>query len=200
MTAYHDYYDDFPGRCIELLKHFEPEAKERGKEKGQGGEVTLLLMAASSAFPIPYEQMLRNPQSNFNKERNKKWSNSLLSEGMEEWLLGFIEAKDFGDEPNSWPSATVRVGEKNVSEVLAVIRNALAHGNLFADGNPSTEDSQIRSLRLYSEKRESEKCERCRQPVYSVTGYKYLDIPVCGFKQFLSNWVTLLPTLNKETP
>lgn len=208
MTAYHNYYCDFPGRCIDILKHFEPEAKERGKEEGQGGEVTLLLMAASSAFLIPYERMQSNHPSSdseqrslsFNEALNTKWRRSLLSrdtEDTEKWRYGFTEA--FNGGPTSWPSTDESVGKKDVSEVLAIIRNALAHGNLFADGDPSTRDSQIQSLRLYSKKRENQRYENCNQSVGSVTGYKYLDIPVCGFKQFLSNWVGLLPTLNKET-
>ena len=206
MTAYHDYYDDFPGRCIELLKHFEPEAKERGKEKGQGGEVTLLLMAASSAFLIPYERMQSNHpssdsekrSSSFNEALNTRWCKSLLSGDVGEWLYGFT--KVLGSKPASWPPPNESAGEKDVSEVLAIIRNALAHGNLFADGDPLTGDSQIQSLRLYSEKRENQRCENCNQSVGSVTGYKYLDIPVCGFKKFLSNWINLRPTRNEETP
>ena len=205
MTAYHNYYCDFPGRCIDILKHFEPEAKERGKEEGQGGEVTLLLMAASSAFLIPYERMQSNHPSSDSEKRsssfdaalNTRWCKSLLSRDIGEWLYGSTKALDI--EPASWPSPDESAGEKNVSEVLAIIRNALAHGNLFADGDPLTGDSQIQSLRLYSKKRENQRCENCNQSVGSVTGYKYLDIPVCGFKQFLFNWVGLLPTLNKET-
>ena len=49
MTAYRDYIVDLPGRCIDILEHFESDAKTQDRE------MTLLLMAASSAFLIPRE-------------------------------------------------------------------------------------------------------------------------------------------------
>ncbi len=196
MTAYRDYIVDLPGRCIDILEHFESDAKTQDRE------VTLLLMAASSAFLIPRERtQSRHPDSDsaffeeellgFKKEElNTTWSKSLLFRDTGEWLSGFT--KHFGNGPSSWESPTISVRKKDVSEVLAIIRNALAHGNLFTDGNPSTGDPPIQSLRLYSEKRKKKKCETCEQPVGPVSGYKYLDIPVNGFRQFLLNWYNLL--------
>ena len=97
--------------------------------------------------------------------------------------------------PSSWRARWHRnAGERNVSEVLAIIRHALAHGNLYTQGDP------IELLRLYSRKYERETCEKCGKPVSPLIGYRYLDIPVCGFKQFLFNWLELLrhPITNRR--
>ena len=84
MTAYRDYIVDLPGRCIDILEHFESDAKTQDRE------MTLLLMAASSAFLIPRERtQSRHPDSDsaffeeellgFKKEElNTTWSKSLL--------------------------------------------------------------------------------------------------------------------------
>ena len=54
--------------------------------------------------------------------------------------------------------------------MLRIIRNALAHGNLHTDGNP-TDGNHIHLLRLHSE--EHHECYWNK-----VIGYKYPDIPV----------------------
>lgn len=194
MTAYRDYIVDFPGRCLDILKHIEPHAKKRDRE------VTLMLMVASSAFLIPRERLEKaHPSqdsvrfgktlSRFKEALNARWSKSSLPKDVSEWLYGLIN--NFGNGPDAWPAPEAKVGEKNVLEVLAIIRNALAHGNLFTEGNP------IHTLVFYSEKREKrEKCEKCEQNVFVVTGYKFLKVPIADFKQFLFNWFDLLDTID----
>ena len=68
--------------------------------------------------------------------------------------------------------------------MLRIIRNALAHGNLHTDGNP-TDGNHIHLLRLHSE--EHHECYWNK-----VIGYKYPDIPVSNFRQFLLDWLNLL--------
>lgn len=193
MTAYRDYIVDFPGRCLDILKHFEPYAKKRNRE------VTLILMAASSAFLIPRERLVRaHPSrdsvrfgrtlSRFNKELDAKWGESSLSKDVSEWRYGVT--KDLDNGPDAWPAPDAKASEKNVSEVLAIIRNALAHGNLFTEGN------SIHTVVFYSEKREKHgKCEKCKQDVSGRISYKFLKVPVAGFRQFLFNWFDLLDTI-----
>ena len=188
MTQYHDYIIDLPGRCLDIFEYFEPEAKKQDKE------VTLLLMAATSAFVIPLERIKskelysdsKEVFPSFDEELKKKWSESPLSRCPEEWPLGFTEDWDGG--PNSWPPPTTGVGNEDVSEVLRIIRNALAHGNLHTDGNLA-DGNYIHLLRLHSE-------EHHEYYWNKVIGYKYLDIPVSDFRQFLFNWLALLDKFN----
>ena len=189
MAQYENYLDDLAERCICILQDFWPEAEKQKKE------VTLLLMVATSAFVIPRERTLsghsdsdaaffeEDLSGSKKRELDTTWSKSSLFKDTGAWKYEFT--KEFGEGPSSWPAADMNAEKKNVSEVLAIIRNALAHGNLYTVGDP------IRFLRLYSGKREK-KCEKCKQPVGPPSGYRYLDIPVCGFKQFLFNWLDLL--------
>jgi hypothetical protein len=49
MSEYKDFVRDFPLRCHDLLKKFEPGAKLRDRE------VMLLLAVASAGLVVPYE-------------------------------------------------------------------------------------------------------------------------------------------------
>ena len=190
MAQYENYRDKLAGRCLGILESFEQEAEKQKKE------VTLLLMVATSAFVITRGRTLHDhPGSDsafFEEdlsgskkgELNTTWGKSSLSKDTGGWKYGFT--KEFGKEASCWPSADMNAEENNVSEVLAIIRNALAHGNLY------TVDDPIQFLRLYSKKPGKETCEKCERPVGPPIGYRYLDIPVRGFKQFLSNWLKLL--------
>lgn len=153
-------------------------------------------MVASSAFLIPRERLEKaHPSqdsvrfgktlSRFNKELKVRWGESSLSKDVSEWGYGFTE--DPGNGPDAWPAPDAKASEKSVSEVLAIIRNALAPGNLFTEGN------SIHTLMFYSEKRERRgKCEKCKQNVSDMIGYKFLKVPVADFRQFLFNWFDLL--------
>lgn len=184
MSAFHDYIVDFPKRGLDILKHFEPHAKRMDRE------VTLMLMVASSSFLVPRERLeIPHPSQDstrfakFRKELNKRWDESPLFKNLSEWLHGTV--KNFGNGPDAWPTPTEKVCEKNVEHILGIIRNALAHGNLFTEGSP------IHTLTFYSAKRKMLK--NCQ---YEVIGYRFLKIPVDDFKQFLLNWFDLLNTID----
>lgn len=194
MTAYRDYIVDFPKRCLNILDHFEPQAKKRDQE------VTLMLMVASSAFLIPQERLNKDHPSQdlvqfektlprFMKELKTKWGKSSLSRNVAEWQYGFTD--DIGNGPDAWPAPNAKASEKDVSEVLGIIRNALAHGNLFTEGN------SIDTVTFYSKKYETrKKCKECQQDVSDMIGYKFLKIPTASFRQFLYNWFALLGTID----
>ena len=191
---YHDYISDLSGRCLGIFESFEQAAKEQKKE------VTLLLMAATSAFVIPLERIRskdlysdsKEIAPSFDEELKKKWNDSPLFKGIEEWPLGYVKKSDWDEGPHSWSPPTTRVGDRDVEEVLSIIRNALAHGNLHTGGNLTAGD-HIDLLRLHSEKRNHKK---------KVIGWRYLDICVSDFRQFLFNWIALLRTfeIQPESP
>lgn len=86
------------------------------------------------------------------------------------WLHGQVDG--FGDGPDAWVGAATAVGDRPVRCILAVIRNAVAHGNFYTKGNP------IDQLVLYAEERRNQR----------VIGYEYLVIPVAAFRRFLFAW------------
>lgn len=183
MSAFRDFIIDFPSRCLDVLMKFEPEAKLRDRE------VTLLLMAASSAFVVPYERLshyhpiqdykvFKAVDDNINKMLGKPFKKSAFApDNPNSWLHGGID--DFGSGPDSWPTGKP-VDKEPLSYVLAIIRNALGHGNLYTEGNP------IKLLLFFSEKREKVGDN------YVLLGYKFLKVPVKEFRQLLFRWVSEL--------
>lgn len=188
MSAYRDYIIDFPSRCLNILNNYEPDARNNDLE------VTLMLMAATSAFVIPMERLdkkhlsqdfikLREHISKYHKELGKHWDKSSLSKDMNGWRYGLT--KNFGNGPDGCHTFD-DVNERTVSEILSIIRNALAHGNLYTKGNP------IKYLVFYSEKR-GELLSNCE---YEILGYRHLHVPVSNLRQFLLNWFDLLDSMN----
>lgn len=57
VSSYRDFVLDLPKRSIALLNELSPAAAD------QGHEVTLLLMAASTAFVVPRERLRDNHPS-----------------------------------------------------------------------------------------------------------------------------------------
>jgi len=184
MSAYRDFITDFPDRCLDLLKSFEFEARMRDRE------VTLLLMTAATAFVITLERLgvLGKKHSTGDNEkfkevasRLKNMASVLLSKSIfapehpENWLYG--KPDQFNGGPDSWNDFKSFADEDHcVSCILSTIRNALAHGNLYTEGNP------IRSLVFWSERYEDE----------LMVGYKFIKVPVEDFRSFLVSWVEFL--------
>lgn len=182
MSAYKDFVFDLPERSLFLLRKLEPSGKTLGFE------ATLLIMVASTGFIVPMERL--DPTHPAGDSERFKATSSALQKVMASpfigspffandhapWQHGQVDT--FGDGPDSWSGASVLPNQKPVSYVLAIIRNALAHGNLFTRGDP------IRDLVLFSEKRDGERC----------LGYKYLVVPVPEFRRFLISWFTYVRT------
>jgi hypothetical protein len=189
MSAYSDFIVDFPTRCLELLQYFEPQAKARDRE------VTLLLMAASSAFIIPYERLNKlHPTRDFIEFKTISESiNNILGTPFKNsnfspirpnnWKFGTFH--EFGNGPDSW-QITEPAEEKPLSYILGIIRNSLAHGNLYTSGNP------ISFLIFFCENRKYIE----DKPIFD--GYKCLKVPVHGFREFLLWWFESL--LNLKVP
>lgn len=165
-----------------LLRNLEPFAKARGVE------VTLLIMAASTTFIVPKERLNQSHPSG-DSERFKATSSDLqrvmrspfvgspfFANDHAPWQHGQVDT--FGDGPDSWRDARDLPDQKPVDYVLSIIRNALAHGNIFTRGDP------IRDLVFFSEKKI---CNRC-------VGYKYLVVPVPAFREFLMSWFRYIQT------
>ncbi len=179
VSSYRDFVLDLPQRSIALLNDLLPRAT------AQGREVTLLLMAASTAFVVPLERLnSRHPSqdakrfseiaNSFAKSMSIPFATSpFFPKGNGAWLHGRVS--DFGEGPDAWIGDATALGNMPASYVFAVIRNALAHGNLYTKGDP------IDELVLYAEVREGPDRDR-------VGGYKYLVIPVATFQSFLLAW------------
>lgn len=193
MTAYKNFVEDFPHRCRDILKLAGKPAVLRGRE------VTLALIVASAGLVIPYERLkpdggeIDHPSGD-----NKKFSaaannlRTLLAEyflssavwGMpaSTWHSGKL--KSVTGDPDSWEGLRNRQPvkeDKTVGSVLRVIRNALAHGNIFTFNNP------IEAI-IFINANTNDKKE--------VRDYTFVFVAPADFLLFLEKWFDFLDELH----
>jgi hypothetical protein len=199
MTIYTDFIKDFPARCGEVLGLAYDSAKDNDRE------VTLLIMTATAAFLLPFERlrggMLVEHQAR-DRERFPKLAKHLDS------ALGkhFLKSPFYDAHSGPWSMGTARSmnpafdlvlaplpSKTAAGEILALIRNALAHGNLWT--RPNGNGSQIDGLVFWSEDKK-------------IPGqYKYVCTSPNGFHGLLVKWLGFLKlpgdiasTLNDASP
>lgn len=188
MSAYKNFINDFPRRCREVLDFSEKFAHLKQLE------VTLTLIVASSGFVIPFERLdskhpsrdnetYSNAACALNKILDQPFKDSpLWSDSFSSWTGGKL--KSINGDPDSWEDLGRRkpfLPEKKVSTVLKVIRNALAHGNIFTFNNP------IEALIFI-------RCSYDNDKV--VNGYSFIYVEPKQFKEFLKLWFDFLETLD----
>jgi len=193
MSEYTNFVRDFPARCREVLKMAEGPARLRGRE------VTLLLMAAASAFIVPFERLKpdeephASPHPSGDRERfpemaeavsnllNKPFLASELwqNQNAESWRVG--ELASIAGTPDDWPAlknAKPVSSQKKVRSLLKIIRNALAHGNLFTKGG-----SPVSEVIFVSTQRDKDG---------NILGYSFLQVSPSDFQQLLIRWIDFL--------
>lgn len=195
MSNFTDFVSDFPARCSDLLSTHEMEAVLQGRE------VTLMLALAASGFNIPFERLrptaTEDPvhpsgdRSKFPQARARLDAllgddsffigSSLWGEGPKSWLAGKVQGST--DDPDSWPNLAFKpkrmTDKKTVKAVLSIIRNALAHGNIYTRGS----DSAIEQLVFIS------------RPI-GAREYNFIAVSPHDFRAFLFRWFDYLKTLH----
>jgi hypothetical protein len=192
MTAYKNFIDDFPRRCREILKLAGKPACVRGRE------VTLSLMVASAGFVVPYERLKPDGPTVHPSGDNMKFSAAadqlkkllevpFLSSGVWDapvstWHYGKL--KSVAGDPDSWEGLRNRQPvpqSKTVKNVLRVIRNALAHGNIFTFKSP------IEAI-IFIQTNSNNEGE--------VRDYTFVFVAPADFHLFLEKWFDFLEQLN----
>ena len=141
MTVYSPFYKDFPSRCLSLLNKYYDHAQMNNME------VTLMVSIASSGFVIPFERINHEI---YKKKKTHPYSEyldivdkSFVSEFSDnkglnsDWSIS-VNVTPRWDNINGWKgiSPYSKMEEKyTVSEILCVLRNALAHGSIFVEGD-----------------------------------------------------------------
>jgi len=178
MSTYRDFIRDFPARCLDVLEYFHPSAQIRDRE------VTLLIMAATTAFIIPKERLSQTHLSKDYLEyvelgKDVSWGRPFLSYNLcaspNLWLYGYTQ--NVQSAPDDWEKFQP-ISNQCGSEILSILRNALAHGNIYTEGRP------ISSLLFWSNI-----MDKSRE---NVIGHKYIKVPVQEFYEFIKRWVAFL--------
>jgi hypothetical protein len=187
MTVYNDFIYDLSARCGEVLKFAYDLAKANDRE------VTLLVMTATAAFLVPFERLRggmtiehqggdrkRFPElaRHLDSALGRPFLDSPFHDGdSSSWSIGKVPRMDqeaFLD-PEPLPRTTP------AGQVFGIIRNALAHGNLWT--GPPRIGSQIEGLVLWSDDRDKNNV---------VVGYKYIYVSPNDFRSFLHKWFIFL--------
>lgn len=201
MSDYKVFIKDFPERCEKLLKRIEID------NIFDDLTVTGLLTVASAAINIPYERLLApsqyrssHPSGDYkNFVEAAQQFNQLLKSNFvgsrlytinitENWRLAKQESVT--GTPDAWDRPFEKISNRmEISFVLTIIRNALAHGNIFTKAE-ETPRRKIQEIILVSEQREYDKNGK---PM--VKYYNCISVTPTIFKQFLNEWFAFIKTL-----
>ncbi len=192
MTAYANFVSDFPGRCRDVLHLYDSSSQKNGYD------VTFLLSIATTGVCVPYDR-LRPPSPVFGPhpsgDRDRfscaaqkfedlcgiSFLQSPLSSPLtNSWKFGSLSSTK-GD-PDSWKelqNATSVSEKETCRDLLTVIRNALAHGNIFIRDDPISE------LVLISQ----------TKPKKNTPPYRFLIVTPPSLRDFLNRWLDFLSEL-----
>ncbi|MBV8737793.1 MAG: hypothetical protein JO007_11155 [Alphaproteobacteria bacterium] len=182
MTDYCDFIRDFPARCGEVLDLCYGQAKAANRE------VTLLIMTAAAAF-VPFERLRSGPEHHPSRDRQRfpkeaqrlddalgrPFLNSLFhDDGSASWSMGTMP---YPKLPIEFKSIT---GQTPANQVFAIVRNSLAHGNLWTISDTG---SQIEAIIFWAKDQNRER---------RLIGYKYVRTSPKDFHKFLVKWFAFL--------
>lgn len=191
MSNYSNFIQDFPGRCLKILKQHFIGAKQNDLE------VTLLLTIASSGLIVPFERLktgttkrpTQHPLGDVQRYSdaslrldallNDEFLGSELHQGENSgsWEIG--KSLDISGEPDTWDWKKFEpITKKEKTEsILKILRNALAHGNIVTRGHDQVEQLVFLSMSAYN------RPER---------GFDCIRVQPSEFKDFVSNWLQFL--------
>jgi hypothetical protein len=203
---------EYPLRCLELLNMLEPQARRAHLV----GSFSLLVGAA--AFVIPYERLQRRHPlklaesegglsaslARFDSKKSDLFLTATAWRGVPlgEWrfsrIMKFPEyTSRWEDEDGSHPMSTDAknsIETRRVGEVLRVLRNALAHGNVvyLDESGFETRGKHVQSLGFLSRYEESAESRAVSET------YRLVVTTEENFLQFLKVWVVWLATFKEE--
>jgi hypothetical protein len=196
MTQFTDFIHEFPARCHDVLELFSGPAQAKDRE------VTLLVMTAAAAFVIAFERLRPGMAAEHPSADRRTYPQ--LAEQLDDALgQSFLGSPFLDDGPASWCAGKMDnaeaymvgeplTGQIRTGQVLATIRNALAHGNLHTLGGPlgatpetgslteGTARPQIEALRFFANDRRR------------GSGYIYVLVSPTDFHSFLVRWCLFL--------
>lgn len=144
MSAYKDFVRDFPSRCLDIMRLFANAAREHDRE------VTLLLAMATPSVILPFERLHKDAhpskdQTRFSDaklmldcELKRPCKDSRVFAGLSSGEWRYKKLHSLQGDPDAWNLKTdcKPISEKQLGTIIGIIRNALAHGNIWTTGKP----------------------------------------------------------------
>lgn len=201
MTDYRDIYCDLPSRVHEVWQRTQAAEANASEDRS----VTAMLMAAAAGLAMPFENLKDVGVGNgekwkdhpaFQTSDQSKYTKALKAcdlflkqaigtcPGLQNAiLLHCRELKNIRDAAESGQGdASFNVAKHKVRFALKILRNALAHNNIFGVRD---DQGQIEKLTFFSQ---SNWCSSCNR----TDGWDVLAMPVASFEAFLLDWFKLL--------
>lgn len=191
MTAYRDWFSDFPNRTLDVLQDLK---QVKNGNLWRKRSVTILLMTACSGFVIPFERLDRNRADDLGQDIPNEakgiraklkfehpFIESIFVTSVEHWLEGHVPSIE--GAVDSWLDVkqTRPLAEKWLTkDILCRLRNALAHGTVWT--SPANLDQEIRKL-VFVERHD---------PGKPGSGFDFIILPIHEFEHFLKIWLEQL--------
>lgn len=220
MSDYETFFQDFPNRCFDLLDPLMSVAKQKGRE------VTFTLAMATSAFVVPFERLNSEPGQHlandavryteakevFRKTLQMRFFEFYPDGKYKSWKLMDavpIDTDAFSSDPlGYWESLGDQrqdLDNFDTRRILKILRNALAHGNIFTLPKDRRVNKEIKTLVFVSNVtcykkavRLDEDKKRCKCMV-STGKYDVIMVSPADFLQFLKAWVNFVKSLPTTT-
>lgn len=154
-------------------------------------EVTLLLNIASSGLIVPYARLSEDAHPSCDAIRFQEAKDNLSQileapfQGSQlhpdaksrSWRFGTFE--NVCGDPDAWDWDEVKpiTEDETAERIVRVLRNALAHGNVFTKGNPNIETLVFLSRKKHNRPED---------------GYNCVAVSPVDFKAFLLRWLDAL--------
>ena len=198
------FVTEYPSRCMKLLELMEPIARE----KELLGSFSLIV--ATSVFLIPYERM--QPRHPFNRD-DKRLYRELRRIERRRFLRAdfwpeeqaypwhFSRVMNDVNSTQGWqdeqglhpmaPDAANTIARRTVNDVLRVVRNALAHGNVvyLDEHGVEKKGTQVQYLGFLS------RYEETKDEQENAETYRLVVTTEEGFLSFVGAWAQWLAAL-----
>ena len=200
------FVTEYPARCLKLLAALEPKANELDLVG------TFAILLATSMLTVPFER-LRGKHPLFNDPGGlagaldgmlkKRWCEAAVCADASPAQWRFSRIMGDPNEVGGWrdeagrPSMSVEantIGTRTAMDVVRVLRNALAHGNIVyldADGREMP-GARVAFLGFLSRYEESEE-QRAQDETYRLVAVREED-----FLQFVKDWAGWIGQFNPD--
>nr|WP_290224115.1 hypothetical protein [Trichocoleus desertorum] len=196
MSDYQNFIVDYPQRCAQLLTLLSPSANQHKLD------VTLALAIAATGLLVPYERL--KPAISYEQPMQDRKRYQKAAAQLDHLLKQpFLIALSGVASPNSWTYGELRSVSglpdewqelhnpaelsptRSVQDVLNVLRNALAHGNIYTKPN---RQGHIQEIVFVS--------GAARKNTNQQTQYKFVHVSPDDFQNFLLTWLSFLQGLD----
>jgi hypothetical protein len=202
VTAYLNFIQDFPKRCRDILLAYWEDARRENRE------VTLLVAVATSAFTIPFERLNPSAPDHIADDRyagavrkvgrlqNRKFA--AWQKGASWKIVEGIDSKLIQtNQADAWASPRIRQpipNGKKVGSILSIIRNALAHGSIFAYPRPVSRQKPVETEAIFFLSRRRDESTK-----ELIDEYDLIIVSPADFRAFILDWISLLENLKLPT-